>query len=244
MVEIEGRRESVKVAAFDLEGTIVDLEKLHFESHLRAAAEQGIDLSLEQAIALSPHFIGGPDEQVALELTSLAPGRVDVNEFLRSKKAHFLELYLHEDLISPRKGLPAFLEWITNSGVIIAIGTVTARAFAEELLIRSGVADLLPTLRLVAREDIQSPKPSPDVYIKTAAICGVSPVQQIVFEDSPTGVKAGRLAGSHVLAIPTIQTEALRKKLISEGAQCVYSDWESPELRRHIVKAIGRTPAN
>jgi HAD superfamily hydrolase (TIGR01509 family) len=230
------RKGTVKAAAFDLEGTIVDLEALHHAAHLRAAAERGIDLSWEQAVALVPSFIGGPDEQVASELASLVPGKVNPEDLLRAKREYFQEQYLGLAQVSPRPGFLPFLKWITDRGILVAVGTVTTRAFAEELLNRAGIATYYSAIHLVAREDTVRPKPAPDVYIKTAELCGISCTQQLVFEDSPVGVIAGIKAGSQVVAIPTVHTESLKKRLYSKGARAVFSAWDYPELRILVLQ--------
>ncbi len=42
---------------------------------------------------------------------------------------------------------------------------------------------------------MERPKPFPDIYLKAAEKLQVKPENCIVFEDSPTGVEAGRCAG-------------------------------------------------
>lgn len=55
---------AIRGIAFDLKGTVVDVEAAHHNGHLAAAAEFGLTISLEEAYARLPHFIGGPDEKV------------------------------------------------------------------------------------------------------------------------------------------------------------------------------------
>ncbi len=236
MADNQGQR--AKAAAFDLEGTIVDLESLHHASHLKAAAQHGIHLSWEQAVLALPHFIGGPDEQVASELASIATSPVKPEDILRDKQEHFYEQFLKIDRVSLRPGFLPFLEWLTKLGIVIVIGTVSAREFAQVLLHRSGVSRLFPGLRLVAREDVEHPKPAPDVYIKTAELCGVSCRQQLVFEDSPVGVRAAKLAQCRIIAIPAVHSTIVETRLAQEGAEAIFQTWDNPELKTRALDII------
>lgn len=238
MANAQGQQVAVTAAAFDLEGTIVDLELLHHSSHLRAAAEHCINLSWEEAVLRLPHFIGGPDEQVASELAALAPNRVNAEDLLRAKREYFRKQFAKVDRIHVRPGFMEFLKWIMGEGIMISVGSATNREFAEVLLRRTGLASYLPDVRLVAREDVEHPKPSPDVYIRTAGLCGVSCREQLVFEDSPVGVKAAHLAGCRVLAVPTVHTPTIARRLMSEGAEALFSEWDDPELRIHVSQII------
>ena len=62
--------------------------------------------------------------------------------------------------------------------------------------------DLLPYFdAIVAREDVLHGKPEPDVYLEAAHRLNVAPNRCLVFEDSETGLAAGRAAGARVIDI-------------------------------------------
>jgi len=65
-------------------------------------------------------------------------------------------------------------------------------------------AGLRPRFRVVVDgQQVERPKPFPDVYLRAANLLGVNPGKCIVFEDSPTGVEAGRSAGMRVVGVQT-----------------------------------------
>ena len=51
---------------------------------------------------------------------------------------------------------------------------------------------------VLTREDVQKPKPDPEIYLLTARNLGVAPQDCRVLEDSPNGVRAGVAAGMGV----------------------------------------------
>jgi beta-phosphoglucomutase-like phosphatase (HAD superfamily) len=63
---------------------------------------------------------------------------------------------------------------------------------------------------IATREDVENPKPDPEIYLLVAKALGFSPAECMVVEDSVAGVRAGLAAGSLVLAVATPLT---RRKL-------------------------------
>ncbi|HYF06077.1 MAG TPA: HAD-IA family hydrolase, partial [Acetobacteraceae bacterium] len=55
--------------------------------------------------------------------------------------------------------------------------------------------------RAFSFEDVDRPKPWPDLYRAAAEACGAAPRDCVVIEDSVPGVRAGRAAGCHVLGL-------------------------------------------
>ncbi|MGL5254397.1 MAG: HAD family hydrolase [Brevinema sp.] len=60
----------------------------------------------------------------------------------------------------------------------------------------------------VSSEEVSAGKPEPDVFLEAAKQLDV-PIQEcIVIEDSPFGVIAGKAAGAHTIAVPTVFTQS------------------------------------
>jgi sugar-phosphatase len=57
--------------------------------------------------------------------------------------------------------------------------------------------------RMITGNDVIIGKPHPEPYQKGAALLGFSPADCIVVEDSPSGIGAGKAAGSRVLGLLT-----------------------------------------
>ncbi|HET9363465.1 MAG TPA: HAD-IA family hydrolase, partial [Candidatus Angelobacter sp.] len=66
---------------------------------------------------------------------------------------------------------------------------------------RFGYDCLIVTQNMVTADDVVNGKPSPEPYIKGAALLGVAPSDCLVFEDTPAGVAAARAAGMQVVAL-------------------------------------------
>lgn len=81
---------------------------------------------------------------------------------------------------------------------------------------------------IVDGDQVANAKPHPDIYLKAARLLGAKPSECIVFEDSPTGVAAGKAAGMRVVGVNTARLERL------SGADILIEDFQSPELVRWL----------
>ena len=54
---------------------------------------------------------------------------------------------------------------------------------------------------LVTVDDVQRPKPAPDLYLRAAAGLGLPAGDCLALEDSPSGIESARAAGCLVLAV-------------------------------------------
>lgn len=94
----------------------------------------------------------------------------------------------------------------------------------------------LPNLKelltgVIDAEMVTVSKPDPEGYLKGAAIANALPSRCVVFEDSLTGVMAGRTAGSYVVGM----TGTLGKEKIAPYSDVVLDSLHQLELERLIA---------
>ena len=104
------------------------------------------------------------------------------------------------------------------------IVTSCTRPLAE---VRIRVAGLPRPKQIVTSDDVQRFKPDPDPYLKGADLLGLAPVDCVVVEDAPAGIRAGRAAGSRVLALRTTEVDEL---LTTAGATWIVDDLSKTAL--------------
>jgi mannitol-1-/sugar-/sorbitol-6-phosphatase len=105
-----------------------------------------------------------------------------------------------------------------------AIVTSCTRPLAE---VRIRVAGLPWPKQLVTAADVQRFKPDPDPYLRGAELLGLAPADCVVVEDAPAGIRAGRAAGSRVLALRTTEVDELLK---AAGATWIVDDLSKATL--------------
>ncbi|MDP3733876.1 MAG: HAD-IA family hydrolase, partial [Nanoarchaeota archaeon] len=127
--------------------------------------------------------------------------------------------------IKPRKGFLEFFHEVRTMGIKCTIGSLTNREQALTLLEKSGIGKLFGYENIVLREDVQNPKPSPDVWIATARKANVEPRQQLIFEDSPRGIQGAICIGAYCIGMPIYNRPDTIQELVKEGAQRVFMCW-------------------
>ncbi len=226
----------IRGVAFDLEGTVVNVEPAHHGAWIRAAREIGVLLqSPEEAIEKVPNFIGGPDGDIVNQIFALLPEpvqptREEMRIFLERKWAHYHRLVDEIDL-RPRDGFLQVYGELQCAGIPMTIGTAVDVEKGIILLKRSGLARLFTLHEIVMLTDVKHPKPAPDCFLATASVMGIRPREQLVFEDSPRGVQSGVAAGSPVIGIPVYNHQISNGKLLQAGVKELHFFWKEIDSR-------------
>jgi sugar-phosphatase len=96
--------------------------------------------------------------------------------------------------------------------------TSATRALATVRILAGGLP--LPQ-RFVTSDDVMRGKPDPEPYRKGAEILGVAAGECVVIEDAPAGIRAGKAAGSRVIAL---RATAEDSELAAAGADWIVDD--------------------
>jgi sugar-phosphatase len=119
--------------------------------------------------------------------------------------------------------------------------TSCTRALA---LVRLRAAGLPIPAQLVTSDDIVNGKPSPEPYLKGAALLGLAPADCVVVEDAPAGVRSGNAAGARVIALQTTEHDSLLREA---GATWIVNTCASVSVAGEAhdgnITLVLRTPA-
>ncbi|MGO4336714.1 HAD family hydrolase [Labrys sp. KB_33_2] len=215
------------VALFDLDGTLVDADHLHYEAWREMVAPHGIELSLDTYVSeimgqpnslLARNFLKDLDEDVALKLVD-------------DKEAMFRSLFVG---LKPAKGLTDFLDWLEKNGVPIGVVTNAPRDNAEHQLVNLGLVERFPTVVIGA--EVTNPKPHPDPYLVGLERLQGMAASSLAFEDSRSGITAGKAAGLAVIGLATSMSE---EALLAAGVELAIPDYEDPRLRPFAAARLG-----
>ena len=83
---------------------------------------------------------------------------------------------------------------------LFAIVTSATRPLA---VARLGYAGIPVPRHMITADDVIHGKPSPEPFLKGAALLGYAPAECLVFEDSPAGIASARAAGMKAIALQT-----------------------------------------
>ena len=58
---------------------------------------------------------------------------------------------------------------------------------------------------VLSNEDVERPKPDPEIYSKAIAMFGLKPSQCLIVEDNDHGIRAARESGAHVMEVNDVE---------------------------------------
>jgi len=212
----------IKAMIFDLDGTLVQTERLKALSYARAAVELCPNtLSEADAVTAFKDLVGLSRREVAQGLIE----RFGLGEAARSRMAEFgvetpwqafvqVRMRFYDAMLADPEVLRSnqwphnvdLLQAARRTGCVVGLATMSRRAQAQRVLDILGLSEAFGFV--ATRDDVERPKPDPEIYHLVARELGVGTSECLVIEDSPAGVTAALSAGMHVVAVSTPFTRA------------------------------------
>ncbi len=207
----------IEAVIFDLDGTLVQTEKLKAISYARAVTDLcPHDVEEKQVIEAFREVVGLPRREVAqalvdkFDLSARASERMkefgvsaDWQAFVQIRLQHYGRMLQDSDLILSHEWPHnlAVLEEARNASCKTALATMSRcpqAALVLEILKLQDAFDFIAT-----RDDVERGKPDPEIYHLVASELGMPSERCMVLEDSPSGVRAAVAAGMWCVAVTT-----------------------------------------
>jgi HAD superfamily hydrolase (TIGR01509 family) len=190
------RRRMPAAVIFDNDGLTLDTEHTWTRAESALYARYGTEFTLDH----KREMLGTSGEKSALTMERHLgqPGRGDE---LRVELRELVHAELDGTGVETMPGALELIEALRGSGTPIALATNSGREFATRALRAAGIYDHFDAV--VSAEDVERPKPAPDVYLAAAAAVGAAPEECVALEDSETGVAAAKAAGMTVIGVPS-----------------------------------------
>jgi HAD superfamily hydrolase (TIGR01509 family) len=184
---------AITAVIFDLDGVLLDSEKLWDEVREQHARERGGRWH-ERAQADMMGLSSTEWSRYMHDVIGLAESPEEINaEVVRRLLARYREsLPL----------LPGAVEAVERLAERWPLGLASSsnREVIDAVLELAGIADYFRAT--VSSEEVEHGKPAPDVYLEAARRLGVDPSRCAAIEDSRNGIRSAHAAGMRVIAIP------------------------------------------
>lgn len=187
----------ITAVIFDMDGLMIDTERMAQFAWQRAGAEFGFTLPDElylQAV--------GRTAKATEMLFREGLGPDFPFEAVYTRKQHHLYTAIAQDGIPTKPGLLELLDFVDRQGLTKAVATSTARVLAIKKLTAAALLHRFDTM--VCGDEVPNGKPAPDIFLAAAQKLAVAPAQCVVLEDSSAGIKAAHAAGMRAIWIPDL----------------------------------------
>jgi HAD superfamily hydrolase (TIGR01509 family) len=216
---------------FDMDGTLVDTEHLHFSAFQTILAPHGVELSWSD---YRQFIMGHPNHAIAAHFLPHVPQEQHAG-LMDDKEARYRSLVKD---ISPAEGLIDLLDWADAGGIPYAVVTNAPRANAELVLEALKIRSRFKAV--VAGDEVESPKPHPMPYLRAAEAVGGDLARTVAFEDSGSGLASAKAAGLQVVGVASPLDE---NGLKAKGAALVIQDYRDPLLMGFLRRNLGLAEA-
>ena len=191
---------NVQLAIFDMDGTMLDTERLSNLGWKQAIAQQIQNIPSELFDKVFSGMLGTNNANCRRVVNELLPGF----DFDRGNRfcCAFMDAYMKAYGIPIKAGLFELLDKLDELNIKKCVATSTAKERATHKLKMANVAHRFEVI--VGGDEVNVSKPDPEIFLKAADACGVRPENCIVLEDSAAGTAGGYRAGMRVIVIPDI----------------------------------------
>jgi len=200
----------IKALLFDLDGTLIDSEKFHFDCWNEFLHPYGVTLELKDWLT---NYAGIPLPQNAKTLIDRYKIDTDLADFIAKREQLTYEGFKTKDITLMPFALE-FVQFFYEKRLTLAVVTASPRVDVEAVFERNGLAKYFKLF--ITRTDVSKSKPDPESYNVCVERLGLQKDECLVFEDTVNGVKSAMAAGITCYAIQNNIRAHLKLKIADE----------------------------
>ena len=185
----------VRGVLFDMDGVILDTEKLYTRFWCEAAQALGYPMTHEMALGMRSLSREIGERQLKAYLGE----SVDYQQ-VRNKRIEMMSAFINENGVEIKPWIHELLAFLKEKGIKTSVATSSPLDRTKEYLAQVGLVDSFD--ELVSGHMVAHGKPAPDIYLYAASKLGLKPEECLVLEDSPTGLLAAYRAGCIPVMVP------------------------------------------
>ncbi len=183
-----------RAVIFDMDGLLLDTESLWNRAESELFRQHGEEFTREDQLAVMGTGIEFSGRYYAKRLGEPSARG---GELVDEMHGYMLAELRREVLARP--GAAELVERLRGQ-VPMGLASNSARELVDVALATAGLADAFDAV--VTAEDVEQPKPAPDIYLAACARLGVNPTDAVALEDSAPGIAAAKAAGLACIAVP------------------------------------------
>ena len=190
-----GESRPIRGVLFDLDGLVLDTEKLYSRFWMEACHFYGFPMTYEQSLGM--------------RALNSQRGEAKLKEYfgesvqylqLRDKRIELMESYVDQQGVDLKPGIRELLSYLEENHIPAAIASSSPVPRIRKYLAFHGLDTRFAAL--CSGRDVPKGKPEPDIYLKAAAELGLDPAACLALEDAPAGIQSAHAAGCLTVMVP------------------------------------------
>lgn len=193
----EGFPAGIRGVLFDMDGVILDSEKLYARFWAAGCESFGYSMTYQQALGM--RSLNAQAGQTYL--SSLFGPDISYPQ-VRAKRIELMDAYVEENGVEAKPGILPLLDYLTSRRIPYAITTASPLDRIQNHLGRLGLYQRFP--HICTAHAVAQGKPAPDIYLLGAKTIGLPPESCLALEDSYTGLLSAHRAGCLASIVPDL----------------------------------------
>lgn len=190
---------NIKAILFDLDGVLVDMPRGHFEALNKALSLFGAKIEEDEHYS---YFNGLPTRKKVEELERRGRLPEGLGEFINTIKQQYTKELIPKYCV-PEYSKIIMFERLKKAGFMLACCSNSVRDTLHLMLKSAQLFDFFDVI--IGNDEIDNPKPHPEIYLTAFKRLGITPEQAVIVEDAPHGVAAARASGARVLEVRGVE---------------------------------------
>ena len=191
------KQKPIRGVLFDMDGIVLDSEKLYNRFWIEGAQDLGFPMTYEQSLGMRS--------------LNREAGQIKLNEYfgptasyvaILERRIARMDAYIAQHGVDLKPGIRELLTFLRENHIPCAITSSSPMPVIRQHLTSHNLLSLFD--KLCSGHDVPKGKPEPDIYLYGAASLNLQPSECLALEDSPTGVLSAFRAGCLPVMIPDL----------------------------------------
>ena len=191
----KGNTPVIRGVLFDMDGLVLDTEKLYSRFWMEACHFYGFPMTYEQSLEMR-----AANSRVGEENLRRFFGPSVDYATVRNKRVELMDAFVEIEGVEPKPGIFQLMDYLEEWGIPAAICSSSPADRIELHLSSLGLYHRFAAI--CSGYDVPCGKPAPDIYLHGAASLGLAPEECLALEDAPLGIESAFRAGCVPVMIP------------------------------------------